>query len=163
MTKVFIGKTESKGRGLFAKADIKKYERIFSFNGKKTKASYDSNYTIGSRWLGIGRFTWLAVSSKNPGYYINHSCKPNVGLKGVLTVVAMRNIKKGEEITIDYSTTEEDPYWKMVCRCGEKKCRKTIRSIQFIPRKSFRKYKEFIPKFFQRAYLKHAGKSPKPL
>ena len=64
----------------------------------------------------------------------------------------MDNIKKGEEITIDYSITEDDPYWKMKCGCSNKDCRKTIRSIRFLPEKNFKKYRPFIPKFLKKFY-----------
>jgi len=32
----------------------------------------------------------------------------------------MENIKKSEQITIDYSITEDDPNWNMKCECREK-------------------------------------------
>jgi len=153
MKKVYVARTKNVGEGLFAKNNIKREEAIFVFKGKLIKASYDSDCYIGPRWLGVGRCLWINVSKTNPGYYINHSCKPNAGFKGKVTVVAMRNIKKDEEITIDYSITEEDPYWKMKCKCGEKNCRKIIRSIQFLPEKIFKKYKSFIPIFFQKSYM----------
>lgn len=159
MEKIYVSKTKNTGKGLFAKTNMKKFEIIFIFKGNLIKDSYDSNYEVGPRWLGIGRFLWLDVSKDNPGYYINHSCEPNAGFKGKVIVVAMKNIKKDEEITIDYSITEEDPYWKMKCKCENKNCRKTIRSVQFLPEKNFKKYKPFIPKFFQISYLKQAGYS----
>jgi len=65
----------------------------------------------------------------------------------------MQNIKKGEEITIDYSITEDDPYWKMTCVCGQIECRKVIQSIRFLPKKLFRKYKQHIPEWLKKSYL----------
>ncbi len=38
-----------------------------------------------------------------PQHYINHSCNPNAGFKGQIFMVAMRKIKRGEEITYDYA------------------------------------------------------------
>ena len=64
----------------------------------------------------------------------------------------MMGIKNGKEVTIDYSTTDDNPIWKINCRCSSKNCRKTIGSIQFLPLRLFKKYKPFIPKFLQDQY-----------
>ena len=56
---------------------------------------------------------------------INHSCEPNVGVKGQIILVARRDISRGEELTFDYDTTETetDPF---ICHCGSGQCRGTI-------------------------------------
>ena len=38
------------------------------------------------------------------GERINHSCDPSVGFSGAIALVALRDIKKGEPITLDYAT-----------------------------------------------------------
>lgn len=46
------------------------------------------------------------ILMKEPERSINHSCDPNTYVKtinGVRRVLAMRGIKKGEEITFDYA------------------------------------------------------------
>lgn len=72
-------------------------------------------------------------------------------------MVALKNIKQKEEITIDYSITEEDTFWTLhkQCNCESKKCRKNIRSIQFLPEKTFNSYLPYIPKYFQKVYIKY--------
>ncbi len=50
------------------------------------------------------------------------ACTKNNGMG----IFASQDIKKGEEITFDYSSTEADPYWKMKCKCGSFNCRKII-------------------------------------
>ena len=49
------------------------------------------------------------------GMYINHSCNPSCRIDGI-SVVAMRNIKAGEEITFDYASEGElaSPF---TCNC----------------------------------------------
>lgn len=156
MTKVYVAKTENTGKGLFAKTDIKKNEAIFSVRGriiKDDKYYAGSYYKWGPRWLTIGKNKWISCLRTNPWWYINHSCKPNAGLRGRKTVVAMKNIKKGNEITIDYSITEDDPSWKMRCDCGHDNCRKVVRSVRFLPEDIFREYKPFIPKYLKESYL----------
>jgi SET domain len=39
-----------------------------------------------------------------PAWYLNHSKHPNVGCDSKYNFFALRNIKKGEELTVDYDT-----------------------------------------------------------
>ena len=57
---------------------------------------------------------------------LNHSCHPNVGVRGQITFVAMRAIRAGEELTIDYATIDGDPAERMACTCGAETCRKIV-------------------------------------
>ena len=155
MGKVYIGQTRKTGKGIFAESFIKKGDPIFIWKGRLVIQSYSpTGAKVGQRWLGMGRNLWLKSDKSNPGYYINHSCRPNAGFRGSVTVVAMRDIKKGKEITIDYSMTEEDPWWRMQCQCGQRSCRKLIRSIQFLPRNVFERYRSFMKPFFVKSYEK---------
>ena len=152
MDKIRIGRAKNNGREILANDSIRKNEKIFSFRGRTVKFPYDSNYKLGGKWVGVGKNIWLKTAKGSYGSFINHSCKPNAGFRGKLSIVAMRNIRKGEEITFDYSISEEDPYWRMKCRCGERICRKTIRRITSLPRGTFRKYGDYIPKYFKYLY-----------
>jgi hypothetical protein len=58
--------------------------------------------------------------------YVNHSCEPNAGLQGAATLVAMRDIEPGEEITYDYAMTDTSAYDQFTCRCGANNCRSGI-------------------------------------
>src|SRR3989344_5308661 len=73
-------------------------------------------------------------------------------IKGEIKLFVPRNKKEGEEITIDYSIIEGDDMWKMKCNCGEKNCRKIIRSIQYLPTRTFKKYLPYIPTYFKKVY-----------
>lgn len=59
-------------------------------------------------------------------WHMNHSCNPNVGFNDLYDFVAMRNIKKGEELCWDYGFDETNPVFKMRCNCREKTCRKIV-------------------------------------
>ena len=39
-------------------------------------------------------------------YFMNHSCKPNVWMRGAWTLVARQNISIGKELTFDYALVE---------------------------------------------------------
>jgi len=57
--------------------------------------------------------------------YSNHSCDPNLGMRGELTFVAIRDIAAGEELTHDWCTTDDDDY-VVQCNCGSANCRRTL-------------------------------------
>ena len=57
---------------------------------------------------------------------LNHSCHPNVGVRGQITFVAMRDIPAGAELTIDYAMIDGNPDEHMACSCGAAECRNII-------------------------------------
>ena len=58
--------------------------------------------------------------------HLNHSCDPNVGVRGQITFVAMSDVSLGSELTIDYAMIDGDPSEQMPCSCGARECRKVI-------------------------------------
>ncbi len=63
------------------------------------------------------------------GPYTNHSCDPNIYplfVQGKYFDIAVKNISKGDEITIDYSMFFSSIKWSMNCGCGSNVCRKKI-------------------------------------
>jgi len=153
--KICIRESKTHGKGLFALRNIKKSEIIFIIKGKKVNFLINNKKQAGIagfNWIGFGKNKW--IDSTNYGLYLNHSCDPNSAIKGKVTVVAIRNIKKGEEITFDYSLNEADIFWHIKCYCGSKNCRKIIKSIQFLPKKTFVKYISHIPKYFKQVFKK---------
>jgi hypothetical protein len=61
-----------------------------------------------------------------PMNYFNHSCEPNIGFNSNDDYVAIKNIKKGSELLLDYSYLNTNPDYKITCLCKSKKCRKII-------------------------------------
>ncbi len=58
---------------------------------------------------------------------INHSCQPNLVsriMKGHILYMSLREIEKGEELTVDYNYDDTDE--TMHCKCGMDSCRGTI-------------------------------------
>jgi hypothetical protein len=71
---------------------------------------------------------FLAPRDRNDlgiGERINHSCQPTVGFSGQVTLVTLQDVKKGEEITMDYATcvASDDGAFVMKCGCGARGCR----------------------------------------
>jgi SET domain-containing protein len=59
-------------------------------------------------------------------WYLNHSCNGNLGFNKNGDFIALRNIKKGEELSYDYGLAESDSEFAMRCTCNSKNCRKKI-------------------------------------
>jgi len=57
--------------------------------------------------------------------YLNHSCDPNLGVRGEITFLAMRDIHNGEELTHDWAMTDDDDY-SVECNCGALNCRQIL-------------------------------------
>lgn len=62
---------------------------------------------------------------------INHSCDPNAWLEG-LDLAARRDIRKDEEITVDYATFCNELMDPFECTCGSPDCRKVIRGTDHL-------------------------------
>jgi uncharacterized protein len=142
---LFVAKSKFHGKGLFVKKDVKKGQIILTIKGKRKRKQNKTLQDVFSNpnWVGFNEYQWIDPSS--PFKFLNHSCDPNGGIKGSVRLYALRDIKAGEEITFDYSTSEADQRWFLNCRCGSKKCRKRIQSIQFLPSNVYDAYLPYIP------------------
>ena len=156
MKKISVRGSKIHGKGVFADEVIRKKERIQYINGKKerkvTRNASDSRSI--DHWIGTGRFSWINTEG-TPFRFINHSCEPNAAIMGTKTVIALEDIREGEEITIDYSMTDADPHWSIECACGVKTCRKHIQAIYTVPHEVFRRHMPYIPRYFQRLYIRN--------
>lgn len=63
------------------------------------------------------------LNNMGSSWYFNHSCDSNVAYDQKGNFVALRNIKKDEELFLDYGRMFTDPKFKMKCACGAKNCR----------------------------------------
>lgn len=146
--------------GLYANKDIKAGETIFIAKGKVVRVDIKSSSDSATypNAIGIKKMKWLDPDKTNPLVYLNHSCNPNTGIKGSVTFKALSKIKKGSEITMDYSITEIDTLWtldnEINCLCHSTNCRKIIRSIQHLPVTIYKRYLPFVPTIMQREYTK---------
>jgi len=68
------------------------------------------------------------ITKRRLGGSLNHSCDSNLWLADEVTLVARRDIRAGEELTVDYALFTTDPQWAMdyPCQCGAPDCRMTI-------------------------------------
>jgi hypothetical protein len=79
--------------------------------------------------------------------YVNHSCDGNAWYEGDDLLVAMRDIKKGEEIYYDYALTENHPDFAFPkCLCGKANCRGRITGNDWkLPELQVKYGRHFLP------------------
>lgn len=90
---VYVGESKIHGRGLFASRDIKKGELIGEFACKPSKN--DGAHVL---WIEEDQGYQVIDDFK----YINHDNKANAAYYDDFTVMAIKKIKKDEEITHYY-------------------------------------------------------------
>jgi len=75
---------------------------------------------------------WTLWSEEPKDWFpYHHSCDPNAWLEG-LNIVARRDIKKGDEITMEYATFCGDNLESFTCSCKSADCRGTITGIDYL-------------------------------
>jgi uncharacterized protein len=120
------------GRGLFAMADIAKGEIVIVKGGhivdRKTLRE-ELTPRLGPMEIQIAKDLFIAPVTEEERelsmLYSNHSCDPNLGIRGEITLVAMRDINAGEELTHDWAMTDDNGY-SVECKCGAPNCRKIL-------------------------------------
>ncbi|MEK6638833.1 MAG: SET domain-containing protein [Pseudomonadota bacterium] len=119
-----IARSDIDGFGLFAKHGFAANEDICQLRGVLKRRP---TRTL-PNWIGIGPGLWIVPGL--PLQHINHSCRPNAAFGRNRRLHTLREISAGEEITLDYSTTEADPQWSMACSCHSDNCRQKLFAIQ---------------------------------
>ena len=126
-----IKKSKIDKNGLYANCDIKKGTKIIEYKGKvisikqsETDPKFDNGraiylFNLNKRYDLDGDFKF------NTARLINHSCDPNCEVFGTglkVFVYAMKNIKKGEELSYDYGFSYDSDYKQFPCKCRSENC-----------------------------------------
>jgi hypothetical protein len=121
------------GRAVFSVTDIQVGEVVAVFGGRMIPL--DEVLELApkerSRVLQISERWFLYSIWECKSDWINHSCDPNCGFRDEVTLVALRPILSGEEITFDYAMTDSAAYDEFVCRCGSQICRGEVRATDW--------------------------------
>src|SRR2546430_7137543 len=162
ITDVAVRPAAGKGNGVFALRAFRKGEFIF----RRRHGPVVSNAAIRSldpedrRHLCELDFQTSAILLA-PGCYLNHSCDPNAMRSGV-KVFAWRNIRSGEEITIDYRLNAFSGR-RSRCICGSVRCSGEIVSDFFsLEGARQKRYLPYAPAFIQREYRRRSASSRGP-
>ena len=121
-------KSKIHGTGMFAIGDIKKDEAVAVYGGIIVPTSDIEKHRRligGVRCIQLDEDFFICATEKKGGLF-NHSCDNNLGYGSTIKIIAIKDIKAGEELVHDYALTESEfKPWK--CNCGTKNCRKVIK------------------------------------
>ena len=122
---VFVKNSSLHGKGIFTSVDIPKNKITMPIIGEVISGDEcerrEEENNVYIFWNGD---TYIDTAMSDKIKYINHNCDFNCDVierdKNSLSLIAYRNIKAGEELTIDYGYEEiyED------CKCGKCKHKK---------------------------------------
>jgi len=127
-----IGAAGAKGRGVFASKRIEPGDLVWDYAGEERWIK-DIPTKLWKYSFQVDYDKYVVPEKGSAGWFMNHSCEPNCVIMGSTKIVALRRIQPGEEVTFDYSTNVGWEGFSMVCKCGKKECRKTVRSYNFLP------------------------------
>jgi uncharacterized protein len=130
--KTEVRQSKIHGRGLFATADLAKNEIVAVKGGhivERKMLCEEITPLLGPVEIQIDEDLFVAPVTEEERelsmLYLNHSCDPNLGVRGEITFVTMRGIHPGEELTHDWAMTDDDDY-SVECNCGAVNCRKLL-------------------------------------
>lgn len=128
------------GFGIYASRNIKKEEIIFKGEERAqrlvTKRHVENNWNQEEK-LHFRRYAYpvseelFILWDEDPSEWApqNHSCDSNTAFDG-LNVYAIRNIKKAEELTLDYAQFLDENMEPFQCQCGYSRCRGLIMGVK---------------------------------
>ncbi len=142
VSKLIVQPSPVHGNGVFANQDIGRTELISEYKGARVlwqnvvqrASSYGK--TPGHTFLfDVGNGTVIdGARGGNSVRWMNHSCEPNCKAyvsDGRVFIYALKDIRRGEELTIDYGLVVEGTRTDEVrelyrCHCGSPNCRGTM-------------------------------------
>lgn len=151
-------------RGLFAIAPISAGTLLVAWGGEILPAA-DFSLVAGRRRqhsVQIDDELYLVPFGRHdPGAWINHSCNPNAGMCGQITLRALSDIHPGEEVTYDYAMSDGSPYDEFACGCGAENCRKRVSGNDWMREDLQHRYAGFFSPYLQRRIDAMHCKSPR--
>lgn len=129
------------GEGCYTTSRIRKGTRIIEYTGERISNEeadrrYDGRDITYLFGLCDGRHV---IDGNGIAALINHSCAPNCEaeeIRGQVWITAIRDIRRGEELTYDYNLYDGEG--DVPCRCGARKCRGSLYSEQEILKRAKR-------------------------
>lgn len=161
MKNVEVKNSTIQGKGVYATKNFNEGEIVLEIDDSHVVNDVNSltkeQFELHCDYLSNG----LIILMQEPEVYINHSCDPNTYVKtinGVRKVLAMREIKVGDEITYDYAINGENA-GTFNCKCGAKNCRRIYNGNFFKLSKELQlKYLPYLDDWFVQNHLSEIEK-----
>lgn len=142
--------------GLVVTKKIKKNERVIVFGGYvmtvnqfvslSTELKHYPFQIDDDLFLGLSKITEVENAD-----YLNHNCNPTCGFSGQVSIIAMRDLNIGDEITIDYAMCiTSNRVGSMKCQCGSVNCRLKITSNDWKIIELQKQYKGYFEPFINK-------------
>ncbi|HET6521776.1 MAG TPA: SET domain-containing protein-lysine N-methyltransferase [Geminicoccaceae bacterium] len=149
------GNPDKAGHGIYAVEAVAAGEVLAVWGGRVASEDVLAAMSEPERWYTLqveeGLFLVPAGPVVDDAELINHSCAPNAGLSGQITLVALRDIGVGEEVCYDYATTDASPLtMNFACACGERGCRGRITADDWRRPDLQRRYRGHFSPYLQR-------------
>lgn len=144
--------------GVFAAIDIPRGGLVIRYAGRPRWA-WDLTQEQLDHALQVDYDLYAVPRRGSAGWYANHSCEPNCVIRGERSVVARRDVQRGEELTFDYSTNVGWEGYRMDCHCGAKGCRGVVTDYKSLGEETKRSYGKDVSPFLLR---RKAGETALP-
>lgn len=145
-----ITKTLDKGNAIITTKDVKRGDVIFRFLGNLLPKEIANKKS-----LQIDEDTFLE-STVFFDDNLNHSCDPNCYINfQTLALIAKKTIKKGEELTFNYHTSEHDMVEQdcsFVCKCNSKNCVGIVKGFRYLTEERKKEMLAYASPFIQKKY-----------
>ena len=155
------GDSAIQGLGVVATEPIAKGEMIGVLGGIIVPSSEIKAYwkKMGHVGIQIDEDFFIVPTSRNElkekGVF-NHSCEPNCGFSSSISLIAIKNIKKGEELVFDYAFNETlaEPF---ECNCKSANCRKIIKPTDWQNKGLQERYGQYFSPYLKKAFKVQEG------
>lgn len=145
--------TAATGCGIFARVTIPKDELLMVWGGAivTTEVLYQLPDFARHRAIQVDEDHHLCSGlADHDADCVNHSCDPTAGLRGQISLVAIRDIAADEQICFDYAMSDSYPGFTMSCACGSPNCRGKVTGDDWkLPDLQVR-YKGYFSPYLQR-------------
>jgi hypothetical protein len=135
-----LGRSGIHGWGVYAGQRIPARHKVIEYTGERINRRETARRGLGPRTYLFTLDNYWTLDGAIGGSgaeLINHSCTPNLYtwiFKGHILYMSQRDIRTGEELTVDYHFS--DKIDAVPCRCGSALCRGTINIKSGQPSKS---------------------------
>jgi hypothetical protein len=149
-----------KGRAVFCIAPIEAGEFIALFGGQLLGLGQALDLPVDQRSQCIqiedDFVIWSAQYTLSTADWINHSCDPNAGMSGQITLVALKNIEPGDEVCYDYAMCDGSQVDEFKCCCGSKHCRGNILGNDWMLPELQARYSGYFSPYLERRIRRRA-------
>jgi SET domain-containing protein len=157
---VTVGRSTVEGDGLFATDDVPAGTVVLRLAGRLVSSSElteliaaanadpDAAYVDS---ITVYENAHLVLPTASIVHFGNHSCDPNLWHIGPYELAARRDIRAGEELTVDYGTSSGADGFSMRCQCRSPLCRGVVTSDDWRRPELRERYREhWVPALLER-------------